>query len=329
MSIMVFSLAFVAAALAAATMGYAIQRGATCTVAAIAEIVEHGRARRLLSLGEAALWVAGGLVVAQSFGLLGRLPHGHTISPWTVAGGVLLGLGAYINGACVFGAIARLGSGHWAYALTPIGYFAGVATFGSFGLAMMSPVRETGAVTFASPWLAAAFGVFALYRLARLAGVFAGSRDKPLPARLAGHVWAPHEATIVIGITFVVLFLSVGAWTYTDLLADLAQGMVPSLPGRIALFVMLIGGACLGGWTAGLLGRHRVSTAQLAKCFAGGLLMGWGSLMIPGGNDGLILVGLPLLWPNAWVGIAAMALTIYAAFMLARLAEGMRLKGAT
>jgi toxin CptA len=104
--------------------------------------------------------------------------------------------------------------------------------------------------------------------------------------------------------------------------------MAPSLSGRLALFAALVAGACLGGWTAGLLKSRRASPAQLAKCFAGGTLMGWGSLMIPGGNDGLILVGLPLLWPNAWVGVGVMALTIYAAFQLQRFASR-RIEGAT
>lgn len=39
-------------------------------------------------------------------------------------------------------------------------------------------------------------------------------------------------------------------------------------------------------------------------------VMGWGSLLIPGGNDGLILLGLPLLWPYAWAGFLTMCLVI-------------------
>jgi len=44
--------------------------------------------------------------------------------------------------------------------------------------------------------------------------------------------------------------------------------------------------------------------------------MGWGSLLIPGGNDGLILVGMPLAWPYAWLAFATMC----AAIALAQLA---------
>ena len=46
--------------------------------------------------------------------------------------------------------------------------------------------------------------------------------------------------------------------------------------------------------------------------------MGWGSLLIPGGNDGLILVGMPLLWPYAWVAFATMCVTIGVALALGR-----------
>ncbi len=50
---------FVLAALAAGLMGFAIQRGGTCTVAAVEEILSERRARRLLAVLQASLWVAG------------------------------------------------------------------------------------------------------------------------------------------------------------------------------------------------------------------------------------------------------------------------------
>lgn len=40
------------------------------------------------------------------------------------------------------------------------------------------------------------------------------------------------------------------------------------------------------------------------------MLMGWGSPLIPGGNDGLILLGMPLLWPFAWCAFATMCVVI-------------------
>ncbi len=122
---MIETAAFVAAVICAGLMGFAIQRGATCTVAAVEEIIRGGKASRLVALIEASAWVAAGMIVAQQIGWLKQLPAGYAINHWTAIGAILLGLGAYVNRACVFGAIARLGSGEWAYLATPIGFYLG------------------------------------------------------------------------------------------------------------------------------------------------------------------------------------------------------------
>jgi toxin CptA len=54
------------------------------------------------------------------------------------------------------------------------------------------------------------------------------------------------------------------------------------------------------------------------RSVAGGALMAAGSLLIPGSNDALVLIGLPLLHPHAWLAFAVMCLVIAAAMRLAR-----------
>ena len=61
-----------------------------------------------------------------------------------------------------------------------------------------------------------------------------------------------------------------------------------------------------------------MSLGQLLRCFSGGVVMGWGSLLIPGSNDGLILIGIPLLQPDAWLGFASMFAAIAAAMLISR-----------
>jgi uncharacterized membrane protein YedE/YeeE len=319
MTIVVASVAFFVAALCAGVMGYAIQRGATCTVAAVEEIVADRSCRRLLSLVEAALWVGGGLIVAHSLQLLPQMPAGYATTGWTAIGGVLLGLGAVVNGACVFGAIARLGSGEWAYVLTPVGFFVGcLSVTPLFGAPAPEPLPYGSPVLRAPPWVAALFVAFVLWRIARPWL----RRDHNVRRRwheaLAARVWSPHAATTVIGVTFVAMLLLVGAWAYTDALAELARGMSASVAAKSVLLVALLLGAVLGGWTAGLVRPSRPSLSQLACCFAGGVLMGWGSLLLPGGNDGLILVAMPLAWPYAWLAFATMCLTIAGAQLARR-----------
>ena len=311
MTIAVASFTFLLAAICAALMGFAIQRGATCTVAAVGEVVHKGTTTKIVALAETALWVAGGLLVARALGLLPNVPGGFAINQWTVIGAVFLGLGAYVNQACVFGAIARLGSGQWAYILTPLGFFVGVLTAPLLFSAMMPVPLDTLPMGSALPyWLAPIFAVFAIWRIFRIV------RTPHPEAQGWRRLWAPHEATIVIGITFVIMLVIVGAWSYMDLLIHFAHGMADNLVWQGLLFIALLAGAVAGGWVGGSLKWHRQSAITLARCLAGGMLMGWGSLLVPGSNDGLILVGLPLLWPYAWASIFIMCGVIWAAFKI-------------
>ena len=320
MEIVVTSLAFIIAAFCAGLMGFAIQRGATCTVAAVEEAVSKRRLNRLISMVEASLWVVGGLLLAQSLHLLPKMPAAYAVNYLTVLGGVLLGLGAYVNGACVFGAIARLGSGEWAYVVTPVGFYVGCLTVGTiFSPPPPSKLSGSSPLFDAAMWLAVLFAGFMLFRVVSplLSAASDGASQtftQRLRATLATRIWSPHAATAVIGITFVVILLLIGGtWAYTDVLAELARGMVGSLFARIALVAALFLGALVGGYTAGRFRNTRIGAAQVAKCFAGGAMMAWGSLLIPGSNDGLILIGMPLLRPYAWLAFITMCVSIGAA----------------
>src|SRR3954471_19919308 len=101
MDIMIRGLAFIAAASCAALMGFAIQRGATCTVAAVDQVVNQRKATRLVALGAASLWVCAGLLVAHHLHLSMRWPTGRALTVRTLMGAALLGLGAFVNRACV------------------------------------------------------------------------------------------------------------------------------------------------------------------------------------------------------------------------------------
>ena len=320
MPLVIAGLAFLAAALCAATMGFAIQRGATCTVAAMDEVIHARRASRLLALVEASTWVGGGLLVAQQLHWLADAPGGFALTGWTVLGAALLGVGAFVNGACVFGAIARFGSGEWAYAATPLGFYIGCLSVTTLFSPPLPQGLTKGSIVLAAPsgvaWLVAAFLVW------RVARPLLDRRRPTLHELITMRLWTPHAATTVIGVTFLIMLLLVGAWAYTDVLAELARGMANGVLARVVLLVCLLLGAMLGGWTAGRFHHTRIDASTLLRCLAGGILMGWGSLLIPGGNDGLILVGMPLLWPYAWVAFITMCVTIGSALWLqGRLAE--------
>ncbi len=315
MDIMIGGLVFAVAALCVGTMGFAIQRGATCTVAAVDEVIARRGVKQLVALLEASAWVAGGLLIARELGWLAQVPTGYALNGWTVTGAFLLGLGAFVNRACVFGAIARFGSGEWAYIATPVGFFLGCLGVTKVFAMPPSQAIAGGSIVLALPAVAA--WVIAVVLLGRVVAAIVAHRIATR-ALLTRHLWSPHAATTVIGITFLITLLLVGAWAYTDALADLARGMAHSVSARALLLLCLWIGALIGGWTAGLFRHTRIQAGSLLRCLAGGMLMGWGSLLIPGGNDGLILVGMPLLRPYAWAAFATMCVTIGCALSLQR-----------
>jgi uncharacterized membrane protein YedE/YeeE len=309
--------AWLAAILCVGVMGFAIQRGATCTVAAVDEVLTKRRAHRLVAMLEASLWVAGGLALAQLAHLTGSMPAGYAVSALTVVGGALLGLGAWVNKACVFGAVARLGSGEWAYAATPVGFYVGcLSVMPLFSRPVAGTLSQDSPLFQVSALFAAIFVIFVLWRLRP---ALLALRGPDRGGWLRQQIWAPHAATVVIGVSFVITLLLAGRWAYTDVLADLAQAMhigSVSLLLPILLLTALYVGALIGGLTAGRWQSVRVSASQVLRCFAGGVVMGWGSLLIPGSNDGLILIGIPLLRPYAWLAFASMFGAIAAAMLV-------------
>jgi toxin CptA len=318
---MIKGLAFGAAALCAGLMGFAIQRGATCTVAAVDQAINQRKTARFVALAEASLWVCAGLLVAHRLHLAMRWPVGHALTARTLAGAALLGLGAFVNRACVFGAVARFGSGEWVYALTPVGFYLGSLLATLHDVPEPTAPLSRASSLFAAPavaWLVAA--AFAW----RVGSAWLRGRASSRGS-VAERLWSPHAATSVIGIAFLAMLLLVGAWAYTDALADLARGMTLGLAGRLLLGLGLLAGAVVGGWTAGRFRSSRIDAVSVLRCLAGGAMMGWGSLLIPGSNDGLILVGLPMLWPYAWAAFLTMCATIAAAAWIeSRLADRWR-----
>jgi len=273
MAMVVGATALMLALLCAAIMGLAIQRGGTCTVAAVEELLATRRPTRLLAMIEASLWVGGGLLLAREFGLVAELPSGFALTRWTLAGAVLLGLGAMLNRACVIGTIARLGSGEMAYVAMPVGYYLGCTTADRLFVQPALQALGVASPAFGAPgWLAGLFALLAVVRLARGLQARRGSMQQP---------WSPHSATAVIGLAFLCLLLLVGAWSYTDLLAELARTMdhalmAQDLAARVLIGIALLAGALVGGRLTGQLRRQSATVSAMARCFGGGVLMGWG-----------------------------------------------------
>jgi hypothetical protein len=304
-------LSFLIGMAAIGLLGFANQRGGICTVGAIREIVVERRCGRLVALVEASILVGVGLIVLNAAGLLPQAPRGYRAGTATVVGGVLLGIGSFINGSCAIGTIARIGARQWAYFATLAGFFLG--SLAMVWLAAPERMDDGSIILIASAWLTT--GCIALF-IARLLTHGRSIRRTGIPP--LHYIWSPHVATTIIGLCFLVVFVTVGGWSYTDTLAGLARGTTLEVVPTLLLFLALFTGALIGGWTAGASGIKFPKATTVGRCLIGGGLMGVGAALIPGGSDGLILIGMPLLWPYAWIAFASMCITIFIATLLTR-----------
>ncbi|MFN6146191.1 MAG: YeeE/YedE thiosulfate transporter family protein, partial [Planctomycetota bacterium] len=169
--------------------GFAIQRGNTCTVVAVRELLHKRDPRRLLAILHAMAWVAG---LAACSGLLFDQPlpaAAVAASGAVVAGGVLLGLGAIVNGACAIGAIARIGNGEWAWLATLPGLLVGALAWRLVPAALAPRAIAAQPPIYDHAWVAA-LGVVAYLRWLAPGALRAGSG-----VRAAGRApWQPVAA---------------------------------------------------------------------------------------------------------------------------------------
>jgi toxin CptA len=311
------SLWLLAATLAFVT-GFAIARGGICAVAAVRQVVEERRWRLFLSFMECAAWALLALIVANAMGVMAIDDWPAHMSPVAaLTGGALFGAGALINGACAFGSAGRFAAGEISFLAIPPGFLIGVVFAHRLG-ADAGAVTMTGfAITGAAlTLLTAVLILFALWRVGM------GFRHAPnlsrAAAKIAAPTWPPSLAMAVIALTNVGLLLMVFAWPYTALLTDIGLGRSTQTAFRAVLVLIFLSGAFAG---AALVGRFKVRVGTLREWsarFAGGTLMGLGAALIPGGNDALVLMGLPLLQPEALAAYAAMVFVIAGGFVAQR-----------
>jgi uncharacterized membrane protein YedE/YeeE len=294
-------------------VGFATQRGSICGIRAARQVVETGKISRLVAFVTASLWA---LVIAVPLCWLTKNPNALSpsfdISLAAMLGGALYGLGTFLNGGCVFGTVARIASGNPSFlaALPGIALGAGVGTAAAVPrlklIAMESPLQEPGLGGFVILMVAAAFVGLALAgirRTHRRAGLRIGQI-------LRASRWRPSFAMMVIGILGGLLFAIGAQWSYPALLKELGnltlgQGATfapAAIAGPFALFTGAIVSAAINGRFV----LHAFSGAQLVRSFTGGAAMGFATILIPGGNDSLLLSALPSLAVHGAVAYLAM-----------------------
>lgn len=267
-------------------LGFANQRGSTCAVSAADEIIAQRSFHRL-----AGFLVAGAVSAALLFAL-GTAPREVAAPGWgALAGGVIGGLGAALNGRCAMGTIASLGRGRIDRVATLAGFFIGAGVV-IRGLAVRAQVAVQEPRH--SLLLAAIAAV-----VAGIAWTLARSRDAAAPGWMA-----------LIGLLNAVLAWMMMNWSYTGGLTRLARGDATDLIGFLSFLGMLVAGSLFGAWRTGTFQPPRSTLQDWGRSAVGGCLLGAGSAIVPGSNDAMLLVGVPLLVPGLLMAYASFWITL-------------------
>ncbi len=309
-------------------VGFAAHRASICTVKAVAEILTTRRAFMLVSFAKTALWVML-VTLALNWLVPTARSSGWELSIRSLAGGLLFGVGAAINGGCAFSTLTRLAGGRLSMLLSLAGFCLGVA--GHVLLTSNHLVRApTAAATYLeppAPWtvaLLAALLLWAVWEGPRL------WRTRPTGTPLRTLAFADRyrlsTAAFLMGISNAILYASYGTWAYTSILNRGVREVLGSIETVQAiywyLFAALLAGMFLSAWCKGGFRLDWRPSQKWRLYFLGGLLMGLGAAMVPGGNDVLILNSIPGLSPHAFPAYLAMIVGIVLALIIMKRING-------
>lgn len=286
-------------------IGFAAHRASLCTVRAVAEVMTSGTAWMLASFLKAAAWgaaVAGALMLlhpAAAVPVLERIPH--TVS---LGGAFAFGIGAAVNGGCSLSTLQRLADGDLSMLATLVAFVAGVLVVSAhttyFGGSRLVPVAsfwQTGHPLVLPFLLLLWLWLFAEgLRLWWQRWSLDGVRN-----RLLAPAYRLSSAAALLGIFAGLLYNLQGTWSYTSFLRAetvswLSDTSTPSMLHALLASAMLAG-MLISSWqrrSFALINHWR----QWPRRVVGGLLMGIGGALVPGGNDTLILSAVPAA--SAW-----------------------------
>lgn len=285
-----------------------------------------------------------------------RLPPGAHIGPVSlalVAGAFVFGVGMRVSGSCISAHFYRLGEGALAspFALlgAALGFVLGFATWNALYLSM---IQEAPVV-----WLPRHLGyggsvllqcgtLLALAWILSRTGRRAGASAQP-PAPLWRAVlqdrWPPAVGGILVGFIGVIAYLRIAPLGVTAELGSLARTAASDwgwLPARLegldtfagcatvvksvllsnngAFVLALVAGAFAAALAAGAFRPRLPSGKDIARNFAGGVLMGWGGMTALGCTVGTLLSGVMAGALSGWVFGAACLAGIWAGLRVAR-----------
>jgi hypothetical protein len=268
-------------------LGFALNQGSICTVIATRELVSEKMPARFIALVECAVWAALVYAILETSPTMKR---GWSPLGYLVPAAMLFGIGTYVNGACVFGSVGHFGNGDVDFGFAFLGIFAVSYVASLFSLLPDQPPISASLPVGLLPLAIALIAILAL----RLG----------LSLRSQSRFWRLTLSMAAIGITFTILTIFARGFSITA-----SVGWIVSIPvAGLAIVVCMFGGSLVSA----RLMKHRFilkwpTIETTVRRTVGGILMGVGALLIPGGNDTLLMIGFPM---GAWQAALAYALFV-------------------
>ena len=283
-------------------LGALLSRVSLCAVGAVQQRIVFGKSAGLkrLLLAAAGSGVTLLLCAAWAPDML-HLPADPTFRWGIVAGGVLLGIGAMINGGCYLGSVLYLGTGNMNFLFTLLGIGVGLR-----GAALLAPLAGSD-----GPGLRMSMGAQWLWGLSAFAVIIVVLMRGKHP-RGTG-LWV----ALLVGLLAGLVYARQPGWSYGTALEALSHGRRGLAQWRTSLSALALFAGAIG--EAALAGRFLLQPPNLQRalrCLAGGSVMGFGAALVPGGNDNLLLWAIPGLTRYGVLAYGLMLGVIVMGFML-------------
>ena len=300
-----------------AILGFSAHRAGLCTVKAAAEIITSRRGYFLWSFMKSAAWVMGLTAVVGAFGHATNFTH-WPLTGLSVLGGVLFGVGAGLNGGCTISTLSRAVDGN-------IGFWVTVAAWPiGMWIATTLPLSHPKPVIVPQPNYP--LGVLILLCILLLAeSIFIIRRfwhKHSLQRVLGASVYTLSAGAALVGLSNAVIVEVSGPWSFSSTFLCGIEARSGASCAQPMLAWGIVGAAVLGmafsSLQRGSFKLRLPSVISALRHGASGLLMGVGTVLVPGGNDGLILFAIPSLSPHAIPAYAGIFVGILATFAIMR-----------
>ena len=308
-------------------IGFVANRTTLCAVRAVEEVINNHQAKLLMSFFRVMLWsLVISILVALLFEETALQEYNFTVV--AIVGGLLFGLGATINGGCALHTLVRLGTGDMGMLLTILGLTSGAILTKQMLLkyAFFGAVPKVTNIPLSDNWQLLITIILLTILLFELVKYMGSINIYKWCKRVFSSKYDLRTSAAILGISNGILFTLIGPWMYTNtIIQSITNQLLPNTAfyQEISTLLWLLLMALLAGiMLSSLLKKEFQLLIKPNKKWLfyllGGMFMGAGAMLIPGGNDALLMSYMPSFSPHAFPAYFAILIGIGISSFLAK-----------